>query len=184
MLRLSAVSVFGIKRRSLFLNGMTRFISCLWMPSLHHQSLGGGRDGGGPRRPGGARVGGGPGGGWTTEGGEREGGVVRGPLDGGFVRGTELETRGCCSTVAGGEGGGGGGVRCVRGGARLFWVDWPSFTRWKLIQRPCQDTHKHQLNHDTSPFQGRIQIKIQRVSVQNQSVSKIHRPEWFVWVCA
>lgn len=34
-----------------------------WRPSLHHYSLGGGRDGGGPGGPGGARVGGGPGGG-------------------------------------------------------------------------------------------------------------------------
>lgn len=74
-------------------------------PSLHHQSLGGGRDGGGPGGPGGGRFGGGPGGGWATGGGARDGGVVRGPLDGGFVRGTELETRGSCST---GERGGGG----------------------------------------------------------------------------
>lgn len=37
-----------------------------------------------------------------------EGGAVRGPLDGGFVRGTELQTRGCCS-AGGGRGGGGDG---------------------------------------------------------------------------
>lgn len=79
----------------------------------------------------------------STEGGVREGGVVRGPLDGGFVRGTELETRGRSSAGSGGgEGGGGGeGAWCVRGGARLFWLDSPCLTRWKLIQRPCK-THK------------------------------------------
>lgn len=82
--------------------------------SLYHYSLGGGRDGGGPRSPGGARVGGGPGGTRATGGGAREGGAVskdgavRGPLDGGFVRGTELENRGC-SSAWGGEGGGGAG---------------------------------------------------------------------------
>lgn len=80
-----------------------------WRPSLRDQSLGGGRDGGGPGGPGGARDGGGPGGGWAMGGGEREGGVVRGPLDGGFVRGTELETRGCCSAGGGLAGGGGMG---------------------------------------------------------------------------
>lgn len=50
----------------------------------------------------GARAGGGPGGAMTTEGGTREGGVVRGPLEGGFVRGTELETRGFSSIAGGG----------------------------------------------------------------------------------
>ena len=72
-----------------------------WRPTPHHQSLGGGRDGGGPGGPGGVRVGGGPGGGWTTEGGVRDGGVVRGPLNGGFVRGTELVIIGCCSAGEG-----------------------------------------------------------------------------------
>lgn len=71
---------------------------------LCHQSLGGGRDGGGARGPGGARAGGGPEGGTATEGGTRAGGSVRGPLDGGFVRGTELEIRGLSAA----DGGGGG----------------------------------------------------------------------------
>lgn len=108
------------------------------MSSLHHQSWGGGRDGGGPGGPGGARAGGGPGGGARAEGGARAGGVVRGPLDGGFVRGTELETRGCCSAGGGGgEGGEGGkGECCVREGAWLLVVDSPALTRWNCIQRP------------------------------------------------
>lgn len=147
-----------------FFKEITGLISCWWRPTLHHQRLGGGRAGGGPRGPGGARIGGGPGGGWTTGGGVREGGVVRGPLDGGFVRGTELETRGRCSAA-----GGGGGGEWERGewvGAWLFRVDSPSLTRWKLIQRPCQDTHTHtdrrRLNHnDAASFQRRIQIKMQ-----------------------
>lgn len=71
---------------------------------LCHQSLGGGREGGGARGPGGARAVGGPEGGTATEGGARAGGSVRGPLDGGFVRGTELEIRGL-SAAAGGGGG-------------------------------------------------------------------------------
>lgn len=49
------------------------------------------------------RDGGGPGGGCATGGGVRDGGVVRGPLEGGLVRGTELETRGRCSAGAGGR---------------------------------------------------------------------------------
>lgn len=63
---------------------------------LSHQSLGGGRDGGGPGGPpGGVRVGGGPGGrGRATGGGARAGGVVRGPLEGGLDRGTEEEVGG------------------------------------------------------------------------------------------
>lgn len=82
---------------------MYQFINSSWRCCSYHQSLGGGRDGGGARGPGGARAGGGPGGGaMTTEGGTREGGVVRGPLEGGFVRGTELETRGLSSTAGGG----------------------------------------------------------------------------------
>ncbi|KAG7253583.1 hypothetical protein CRUP_017239 [Coryphaenoides rupestris] len=62
-----------------------------------HQSLGGGRDGGGPGGPGGRRPGGGPGAACITGGGALEGGVVRGPLLGGLARGTEDETRGRCS---------------------------------------------------------------------------------------
>lgn len=40
----------------------------------------------------------------ATGGGARAGGSMRGPLDGGFVRGTELEIRGI-SVAAGGGGG-------------------------------------------------------------------------------
>lgn len=106
--------------------------------NVDHQSLGGGRDGGGARGPGGARAGGGPGGGMATGGGARAGGSMRGPLDGGFVRGTELEIRGI--SAAAGGGGGREPEWTVRGGARsVLWAS-PSLTRWKLMQRPCQRT--------------------------------------------
>lgn len=88
---------------------LVRSISVVVLFNLVSYSLGGGRDGGGPGGPGGARAGGGPGRGRAMGGGAREGGVitgdgaVRGPLDGGFVRGTELETSGSCSADEGAE---------------------------------------------------------------------------------
>lgn len=136
-LRLNVSAVFRMKDwHGCFMELIDVSLCLVGGPLVHHQILGGGRDGGGPGGPGGARAGGLPGGGWWAGGGAREGGVVRGPLDGGLVRGTELDTRGRSSAGWGGGGGAGEGEWWVRGGGRLLGVDSPSLTRWKLIQRP------------------------------------------------